>query len=237
MLDPALPTVTPLEMCGFVCDQSGPEDLVAVPGSPWVLASSYPEGSGGIRLIDTRDLTTTVLAPTAAVLEQHDRGIYGACPGPIVSVEKENFSTHGLYLDAGTGGVHTVYATHHGTRESVEVFELDVDGQTPVLTWIGCAVAPETVSLNSVVALPDGGFAATSFRDLDAPIEPLMTGEISGAIWAWHTDTGMADGPGERDVRAKRDRDFARWPMVLRGRVGHAVRRPVVTGDDACPAG
>ena len=31
----------------FVCDQSGPEDLVAVPGSPWVLASSYPEGSGG----------------------------------------------------------------------------------------------------------------------------------------------------------------------------------------------
>ena len=180
----------------FVCDQSGPEDLVAVPGSPWVLASSYPEGSGGIRLIDTRDLTTTVLAPTAAVLEQHDRGIYGACPGPIVSVEKENFSTHGLYLDAGTGGVHTVYATHHGTRESVEVFELDVDGQTPVLTWIGCAVAPDTVSLNSVVALPDGGFAATSFRDRDAPIEPLMTGEISGAIWAWHTDTGWQMVPG-----------------------------------------
>ena len=29
----------------FVCDQSGPEDLVAVPGSPWVVASSYPEGN------------------------------------------------------------------------------------------------------------------------------------------------------------------------------------------------
>ena len=33
----------------FVCNQSGPEDLVAVPRSPWVLASSYPEGEGGIR--------------------------------------------------------------------------------------------------------------------------------------------------------------------------------------------
>ena len=180
----------------FVCGQSGPEDLVAVPGAPWVLASGYAEDSGGICLIDTRDLTTTVLAPTASPRERHDRVAYGSCPGPIVSVEKENFSTHGLYLDAGTGNVHTVYATHHGTRESVEVFELDLGGQTPVLTWIGCAVAPDTVNLNSVVSLPGDGFAATSFRDRGTPIEPLMTGAISGAIWEWHTDTGWAIVPG-----------------------------------------
>ncbi len=101
----------------FVGGQSGPGDLVGVPGAPWVLASGYAEGSGGIHLIDTRDLTTTVLAPTASPRERHDRVAYGSCPGPIVSVEKENFSTHGLYLNAGIGNVHTVYATHHGTRK------------------------------------------------------------------------------------------------------------------------
>ena len=180
----------------FVCDQSGPEDLVAVPGSPWVVASSFPEGNGGIRLIDTRDLETTILLPVESPLEQHDRAVYGACPGPVVSVEKENFSTHGLYIAPGNNSVHTLYATHHGTRESVEVFELAVGGKQPTLIWIGCAVAPNELNLNSVVALPDGGFAATSFRPRGAPIEPLMEGQISGAIWEWHTQTGWQMVPG-----------------------------------------
>lgn len=180
----------------FVCHQSGPEDLVAVPRSPWVLASSYPEGSGGIRAIDTRDLTTTVLAPTPSPRERHDRVTYADCPGPILSVEGDQFSTHGLYLDAGSGDVHTLYATHHGTRESVEVFELDVGGGRPQLTWIGCAVAPDPINLNSVVALPEGGFAATSFRDRGAPIEPLMGGALSGAIWEWYPETGWEQVPG-----------------------------------------
>ena len=180
----------------FICDQSGPEDLISVPESPWVLVSSFPQGSGGLRLIDTRDLTTTVLLPTPFPREQLDRSRYGACPGPIVSVEKENFSTHGLYLAAGPNSVHTVFAVHHGLRESVEVFELDVGAEPPELTWIGCAVAPDALKLNSLVALPDGGFAATSFRCRECPIEPVMAGEISGAIWEWHTDSGWQMVPG-----------------------------------------
>ena len=108
----------------FICGQSGPEDLVAIPGSEWVLASSFPANNGGLRLIDTRDLSTTVLLPADAPREQLDRATYGSCPGPIVSVEKENFSTHGLYVAPGANSVHTVYVVHHGTRESVEVFEL-----------------------------------------------------------------------------------------------------------------
>ena len=180
----------------FVCGQSGPEDLISIPGSPWVLVSSFPQGSGGLRLIDTRDLTTTVLLPTASPRERLDRSRYGACPGPIVSVEKEAFSTHGLYLAAGPNSVHTVYAVHHGLRESVEVFELDAGAEPPEVTWVGCAVAPDALKLNSVVALPDGGFAATSFRCRDCPIEPVMAGEISGAIWEWHTDGGWQKVPG-----------------------------------------
>lgn len=175
----------------FVCDQVGPEDLAAAPGTPWVLASSYPEGSGGLRVIDTRDLTTTALLPAAAPRERFDRATYGSCPGPV-AVD----NTHGLYVAPGTGPVRTVYATHHGARESVEVFELDVGTEPPELTWIGCVVAPEPLNLNSVVALPDGGFAATSFRDLGAPIEPIMTGAFSGAIWEWRPGAGWEMVPG-----------------------------------------
>jgi hypothetical protein len=60
------------------------------------------------------------------------------------------------------GNVHTLYVVHHGTRESIEVFELNAGAAPPILTWVGCAPAPPKQVFNGVVALPDGGFAATS---------------------------------------------------------------------------
>ena len=174
----------------FICGHAGPEDLVSVPDSRWVLVSEYEQG--GLRLIDTRTLTTTVLSPRA----QFDRVTYGSCPGPLTPADGENFDTHGLYLVPATDAVHTVYVTHHSTRESVEVFTLDARASLPVLTWVGCVVAPDSLNLNSVVALPDGGFAATSFNTLGASVDPLREGKISGAIWEWHTSTGWQRVPG-----------------------------------------
>ena len=153
----------PVGAVQFVCGQSEPEDLAAIPGSEWIIASSYPENNGGLRLINIPDLTTTILLPTETPRERLDRTTYASCPGPIASVEKEQFSTHGLYLRAGADSRHTLYVVHHGTRESIEVFEVDERARPPSLTWIGCAVAPGGLNLNSVVGLPDGGFAATSF--------------------------------------------------------------------------
>jgi hypothetical protein len=51
-------------------------------------------------------------------------------------------SAHGLNVRAGTGGVHTLYVVRHGSRESIEVFEIDGEAKPPVVTWIGCAVVP-----------------------------------------------------------------------------------------------
>ena len=182
----------------FVCNQSGPEDLVAVPGTPWVLAGAYAQGNGGLRLIDTRDLTTTVLLPADAPRERHDRDAYPTCPGPVVAAAGADFDTHGLYIAPRPADVHTLYAVHHRTRESVEVFELDVRQDPPQLTWVGCAVAPagENLNLNSVVQRPEGGFAATSFRPMGGAIEPIIRGEISGAIWEWDAAAGWRKVPG-----------------------------------------
>ena len=181
----------------FVCGQVSPEDLAVVPGSEWVLASG-DAANGAIRLISVRDGTTTVLFPAGAPRERADTKTYDSCPGPIDSAEREKFRAHGLYLRTGKNSVHTLYVVHHGNRESVEVFEFDARAKLPALTWIGCAVAPEPIGLNSVVGLPDGGFAATNFLARGNPNgrAKMMAGENNGELWEWHTSTGWRMVPG-----------------------------------------
>ena len=57
-------------------------------------------------------------------------------------------------------------------------------------------MAPDNLSLNSVVAIPDGGFAATSFRMLDGSMDDVRAGKISGAVWEWQTGAGWHEVPG-----------------------------------------
>ncbi len=165
----------------FLCGPVSPEDLAPVPESPWVVVSSMVD-EGPLYLADTRDHTATVLFPTEASQPRHDTGTYGACPGPV----SRQFRPHGLNLRPGDNGHHTLYVVGHGDREAIEVFELDMNGAAPTLTWVGCAVAPEALGLNSVVALPEGGFAATSPRTRD--------------VWEWSTDDEWTRVPGSADI-------------------------------------
>jgi sugar lactone lactonase YvrE len=195
---PPAPPCSPSD-AHFVCGQLAPEDLIVLPGSEWVLASVYG-GSGGIRLINTKGMMTTTAYPTPDSKERLDAKTYDSCPGVPDAAQKNSFRTHGLALRLGKNSQHTLYAVHHGTRESIEVFEVDAPrGKTPSLTWIGCAVAPEPVGLNSVVPLPEGGFAATNFlpRNADAGQRgKLNAGEKNGEVWEWHTGKGWKIIPG-----------------------------------------
>jgi hypothetical protein len=182
----------------FVCDQSGPEDLVLVPGGRWVISSGMG-ANGAVRLVSIRDRTSTVLFPSSNAKERPDKKTYNSCPGPIDPAEKDAFKAHGLYLRPGRNSVHTVFVVHHGNRESIEVFELDSRPAAPTLTWVGCAVAPDPIGLNSVVGLPDGGFVTTNFiaRGVDAAVRTrMMNGEPNGELWEWHTNTGWQKVPG-----------------------------------------
>ncbi len=163
----------------FLCGPVSPEDLLEVPETPWVVVSSM-EDEGHLVLADTRDHTSAVLFPGGASRAQHDTAMFGSCPGPPGS----RFRPHGLSLRPGDGGMHTLYVVGHGARESVEIFRLDASGDTPSATWIGCVVAPDSVSLNSVTALPGGGFAATNF----AP--------PAGEVWEWQAASGWTQVPG-----------------------------------------
>src|SRR4029079_12040807 len=105
----------------FVCGQDAPEDLVLLPGSDWVIASVF-SNNGGLRLIDTRSRATTTAYPTATAREQLDARTYDSWPGPPDAADKAAFRTHGLAVRAGSGSLHTLFAVHHGKRESIEVF-------------------------------------------------------------------------------------------------------------------
>jgi hypothetical protein len=193
-----------------------PEDLVAVPGGEWVVASGYMRG--GVHLVNTKTFATTQVFPTTPPRERLDKQRYGACPGPVDPGEKEKLSAHGLAIAPGADRVHTVYLVHHGFRESIEVFELDARQSPPAFTWVGCVIAPQTAAFNSVTPLPGGGFAATNpNRRVKPPNpDPANTGEI----WEWHPKQGFSvlpgsEGQGPNGIEASRDGQWLyvnHWP-------------------------
>jgi hypothetical protein len=176
---------------GYVCGQQGPEDLVAL-GEDWAVASAY-SGTGGVTLIHVDDPVSSHTAyPSADATEALDAGTYPDCPGP----PRGAFTTHGVYVEPGDGPVHTVFVVGHGARESIEVFTVDTDRLQPAVTWIGCAIAPDPIGLNSVRGLPDGGFITTNFLPRGAAMGEMMNGTLNGELWEWHTETGWEKVPG-----------------------------------------
>ena len=201
---PAAAACDPVGNVRFVCGQQAPEDLVLLPGSQWIVAGAFA-GTGGINLINVRDHSMHLAFPGPASRERLDAKTYNTCPGPPDAGDKAKFATHGLALRSGRNSTHTLYAVHHGGRESIEVFEVDARAKVPVLTWVGCAVAADPIGLNSVVALPEGGFIATDFlaRGIDAAGRGrMLAGENNGALWEWHTATGWKMVPGSEAAGA-----------------------------------
>jgi sugar lactone lactonase YvrE len=82
-----------------------------------------------------------------------------------------------------------VYATNHGGRESVEVFELDASGASPAATWIGCVLAPGKMSFNSVAAFSDGTLVATVLITPDKTFADAFAQRITGVVMQWTPGT------------------------------------------------
>ncbi len=163
----------------FVCGPVSPEDLAPVPRSPWIMVSGM-EDDGYLYATNVQDFTSNVLFPTRMAQPRHDRATYGSCPGPVTGV----FRPHGLSLRPGDNTTHTLYVVRHGEREAIEVFEVDVGAASPTLVWVGCVVAPQGVSMNSVAALPGGGFVVTNFQ------------MAAGELWEWEPGEGWELVPG-----------------------------------------
>ena len=193
----------PADGLTFICGLTNAEDLVQVPGTPWIIASGIANGeeSGGhLYLVNARDRTFQVLLPGHVTYRQ-DSETFAGCDG---APDETKFTAHGLDLSAGPASEHTLYVVHHGERESVEVFKLKAGAQAPTLTWVGCVLYPAGVKGNGVAALPGGAFAATNFFRTDDPksTDKLMAGEPEGGLLIWRPKTGWEDVPEAAAISA-----------------------------------
>jgi hypothetical protein len=161
----------------FVCGLAAPEDLVHIPDSRWLIASGMQTGSG-LHLIDQQAKRAQPLATIGGGVQER----YIGCPGPM---ETPKAILHGLSLRPASTGFYTLYATHHGGRESVEVFELDTRGTVPSATWIGCVLVPDGLAANSVAAFGDGTLVATVVTTPGKTFEDLFAGRPTGVVLQW----------------------------------------------------
>ena len=86
-----------------------------------------------------------------------------------------------------------MYATNHGGRESIEVFEIDASGAAPAAAWIGCVLMPDGMAANSVAAFSDRSLVATVLIMPGKTFEDAFAQRNTGAVFAWT--------PGEKTFR------------------------------------
>lgn len=166
---------------GFVCGLTAAEDLVLVPNTKWIIASGMAPGTS-IMLIDSQEKSWSNLYPADAPRAVQDMATFGACPG---SPDPNNFVSHGLNIRAGKDGHSTLYVVGHGGREAIEVFDVDANGEKPVLTWTGCVMTPDSMAANSVASLSDGSLLATIPLQTGRDISEALGGALTGGVYQW----------------------------------------------------
>jgi hypothetical protein len=138
----------------LVCGPRNAEDLVLVPGTPWIISSGMAEGAG-FYSVDSRNGSWSGLQPQAP---RHDAATFPRCATPP---DVARLNTHGLNIRAGGANRSTLYVVGHGGREAIEVFDVDASGGKPTLAWKGCVPMPDGLAANSVASFADGSLVAT----------------------------------------------------------------------------
>lgn len=165
-------------LCGFAV----PEDVVNVGSTGLVLVSGH-RAPGHMYLIDPAAGTRSELIHSASFSLAHDTEAFPACPGPL---NLEAFDVHGISLAETSPGRFDLYTTSHGEREAIEVYDLDLRGTAPMLTWTGCVMLQQDGYFNAVARLADGGFVATRMRDAGVSNADIEPGAITGRVFEWH---------------------------------------------------
>ena len=176
---------SPTAGLSFICGLQNPEDVVQVPQGNRLLVSGMAPGAG-LTLVNTRAKMLTRLFVGSA---RHDRTRFRDCPGPL---DPKQALLHGLALrpaggaQTAPGARYTIYATNHGGRESVEVFELAFrPSSQPSLTWVGCVLLPPKLAANSVAAFSDGTLVATVLFLPGRTFEDAFAFRNTGIVLQW----------------------------------------------------
>jgi hypothetical protein len=165
----------------FICGLQAPEDLVLIPNTRWLVTSGMVAGSG-LHLIDTNAKKASGLFVPGMSATRPDKTKFASCPGPL---DPKQAILHGLSLRPAQTGRYTLYATNHGGRESIEVFDLDARGAVPAATWVGCVLMPNNWPANSVAVFNDGAIVATVLVLPGKTFQDVWAGRNTGVVVMW----------------------------------------------------
>jgi hypothetical protein len=163
----------------YVCGAEKPEDLMAIPGTRWLIASGFAPGSG-LKLVDTRARTATPWFTGTADQIAADAAAFPRCPGPP---DPALFDTRGLSLRATGPGHFALHVVNHGGRESIERFDVELGNGAPQLRWRGCLPMPAGQVGNSVATFADMTVIATVLTRPGTTIADFVQGKTTGAVW------------------------------------------------------
>ena len=183
------PSCAPAAGLTFICGLQNPEDVVPIAGTRWLLTSGMAPGAG-LSAIDTQAKAVRKLYAAGMASSSVDKARFATCPGPL---DPKLAVLHGLALRPAGGRRYTVYATNHGGRESIEVFQLTVEpgasAAAPVATWLGCVVLPPKLAANSVAAFSDGTLVATVLIRPGMTFQDAFAGRNTGVVLQWTPGT------------------------------------------------
>ena len=197
----------PVQELDFVCGAERPEDLARIPGTKWLIASGFSNGAG-LKLVDTENKSLRTWYVGERKQNRFDRKTFEHCPGPL---DVALFNVQGISLRSNGSMQHTLYATNHGGRETIEVFAVDARGPEPALTWIGCVPMPSGTAANSVAAFSDGTILATVLTHPGTTITDFVNGKITGGVYEWRRGSAGfrllvgTELPGNNGVETSKD--------------------------------
>lgn len=174
------PACAPAGGLNFICGLKSPEDIVLIPNTRYLIASGVEPGAG-LQLIDTQAKSATPLFTDAAANFLPDAR-FSRCPGPL---DAKQAVLHGLSLRPGVNGNWRLYATNHGGRESIEIFEVQTSRGAVRAIWNGCVPMPPGLAANSVAAFNDGTIVATILTLPGRTFEELLAGRNTGVVVRW----------------------------------------------------
>lgn len=181
----ALLAAAPIAPCApgkaldYICNVEKPEDVVAIPDTPYLIASGFAPGAG-LKLIDARTRTAILWFTGAHEQIDADRINYAQCPSPL---DATLFNARGVSLRAAGPGRYMLHVVNHGGRESIERFDVIVGDGPPILRWRGCLPMPTGQVANSVATFADGTVITTVLTRPGTTIADFVAGKTTGAVW------------------------------------------------------
>lgn len=165
----------------YVCGPVKPEDVLALPGTDWLIASGFSAGAG-LKLIDRPSRRFSQWYGGGRAQVAWDRRDYADCPGPL---DPAVFNARGLSLRQTGKDRWRLLVVNHGGRESIEVFDVRAGRGAPRLSWRGCLVMPVGEVGNSVASFADGTILVTVLNRPGTVIADFVQGRNTGRVWEY----------------------------------------------------